>query len=87
MVCTFKLSQTSPSLNSDEDVEDWSCNDWYWNRNTVFQRAEAVLMGTHRRLGENSHLYALDIGVVDIILRNVIPVTVREPVDAGVLRL
>ena len=53
----------------------------------ILGQVEAVLMGTHQRLGAKSHLYGLDVGVIAMILRNVLSIGIREAVDAGVLRL
>lgn len=49
-------------------------------------RVLAVLMGTHRRLGGESVIGGLDIGVVGMIVFNVLPVALREAVEAGVVR-
>ena len=57
------------------------------NGRDILGQVEAVLMGTHQRLGEKSHLHGLDVGVIAMIVRGVLPMGIREAVDAGVLRL
>ena len=58
----------------------------YEERRETSSRVQAVLMGTHSRLGAKSPLFSFEQEIITMIAKNALSPVMREAVEAGVVR-